>query len=255
MTSSYIANLKDDITLRYCKAEESSKIGLILYEAFRLEPLSRSIPFSDDESRSFWFEQGIIKPDSGKVILGAVSKRDEENLLGVIVIEPSSIEEIDDSKIDYSTIDAIEYLLINIRKVFWQQLVEKYPSEKMKLKDHNRYFRLSYLAISPSAWGRGVAGKLVSEIPRVIADIQNLANVSPTSPNSYIVYAETSSRASQKIFGTRGFETWARFSYEEYSKKWAEFVSSYDIKDAKMMGPCDEEEMLLQVQLSNIEEA
>ena len=254
MFTSKITGLSDQTILRYCKEDESSKVGRILYDAFRLEPLMRSIPFSEDETKKVWFEQGIIRPDDKKVILGAASKHDDANLFGVMVVEPVSIEEIDDSKINYLKIDAIDYMLINARKVFWQQLVEKYPSEKLKLKDRNRYFRISDLGVCPSAWGRGVAGTLLSEVPRVISDIQNRTNVSPTSPNSYIVYAETSSRVIQNLLRKRGFETWARFNYDQNSKSWAEFVTNYDIKGAKMMGPCDEEEMLLQVQLSNIEE-
>ena len=244
--------LSDDIVLRYCREDESQKIVNVLYEAFWREPLTRAFPYTDSFFLNFWSE--LINDKFGKmVILGAFSKFDDSELLGVIVIEPASVDEIEDSNIDYSDIYPDDYFLVVLRKRFWPLLFDKFPSEKLNMNVQNRYFRLSYLAVSPSAWGCGVARKLLNEIPRVIADIQNRnldGNSLSSSPSPYIIYAEATSKASNKILGAHGgFETWTSFNYEDLRKNWDEFSAVMGMKEARVMGPCDEEEMFLLVKM------
>jgi GNAT superfamily N-acetyltransferase len=217
-----------------------------MYDAFSNEALSKSINYSESEQRGFWFEQGKVQPRE-KLMICATSLSNYAEILGLAVIEPVSISEVDED--DSNGIDPIHLLLLSLRKVFWKNLLQKYPLEQYKLDAPDRYFRFSYLAVSPSAWGQGIAGKLLNAIPRFIGEFQveRLTAVQP-----FFVYAETSSKRSQKIFGSRGFESWTSVRYDEHRKRYSELAATFKVASELKIGPCEEEEMLLQVRFYHV---
>ena len=240
-------SLKTDINLRLCKEDESQLIGQLIYDAFSNEALTKSITYSECEQREFWFEQGKVQP-GGKLMICATSSLDDDDIRGLAVIEPVSISEVDENSIDLNGIDPIHLLLLGLRKVFWKELLQKYPMEKHNLDTPDRYYRFSFLAVSPSASGQGIAGKLVDAIPRFIGDFQNVRR---TAAQPFVVYAETSSKQSQKIFGSRGYESWTSIRYDEHRRRYSELAATFSVPTELKIGPCEEEEMHLQVRLYN----
>ena len=235
--------------MRVCKEDDSQLIGQLLYDAFSNEALSKSITYSESEQRGFWFEQGKVQPRE-KLMICATSSSNDAEILGLAVIEPVSISEVDeDNSIENNWIDPVQLLLLNLRKVFWDELLQKYPLEQHKLDTPDRYFRFSYLAVSPSAWGQGIAGKLLNAIPRFIGEFQFERR---TGVQPFFVYAETSSKRSQKIFGSRGFESWTSIRYDEHRKRYSELAATFKVPSELKIGPCEEEEMLLQVKFYNV---
>lgn len=219
----------DEVSIRLCNEDDSENIGKVIYEAFSREALSMSVNYTIDSSKEFWYQEGKVSPCE-KITLAAVPKDNSTVILGLLIIEVVSIDEAN-AEVGQN-LDPIEMLLLHVRIAFWKQLLQRYPAEKDKLIIKNRYFRLSYLAVSPSASGRGIGGKLVERIPQFIMDWKKKSDdklSSSQSDKSFFVYAETSSTVSQKICAAHGFEFWESFPYEEHRKRYMQAVQHASI--------------------------
>ena len=63
------------------------------------------------------------------IICGTSSSNNDADVRGLAVTKPVSISEVNEDNIELNGIDPIYLLLLSLRRVFWQQLLQKYPFE------------------------------------------------------------------------------------------------------------------------------